>query len=327
MSTSTTTAEGDGFTPVTYKKPSRAPKNRKGKNRFRERTLEEKLAAREEALNRSGYLVKCRELLRNSLRPDSSTDRTPSTSACPAPRTVVCLGLGSVTDSTKAQDQYVLLKELILELGDLIDKYEPVQFYDPVFSPEDSEYLSSQGHIVLSSDFPLRLRASTFLYIPHGPRSLFNQLIEQNWSADQLCKMIIFGNRLDLYDDPTYSGTTSQSGEGKGELEGGMEWIRRAAPLFSIEPLPSTKDHLEAFNDLALEWVEPTKLEQAVKKGKLPHRLVHDTMPRQVSEADRDNEVKNDEAEKSTRTEEMTEALDSLNFSATTTTTTEKGDK
>ena len=96
------------------------------------------------------------------------------------------------------------------------------------------------------------------------------------------------------------------------------------APLFDIEPLPSTKDHLEAFNDLALEWVEPTKLEQAVKEGKLPQRLVHDMMPRQESEADRDNEVKNDEAEKSTRTEEMTEALDSLNLSATTTTTTER---
>jgi hypothetical protein len=48
--------------------------------------------------------------------------------------------------------------------------------------------------------------------------------------------MIIFGNRLDLYDDPTYSGTTRQSGEADanklGELEGGMEWIRKAGEHF-----------------------------------------------------------------------------------------------
>lgn len=50
----------DDFTAVSYKKPGRAPRNRKGKNRFRERTLEEKLAAREEALVRSGYLRECR---------------------------------------------------------------------------------------------------------------------------------------------------------------------------------------------------------------------------------------------------------------------------
>ncbi|GAA5966370.1 hypothetical protein JCM3765_005080 [Sporobolomyces pararoseus] len=311
--------DDDGFTSVTYKKPSRAPKNRKGKNRFRERTLEEKLEARAESLRRSGYLVKCRELLRKSLSPEASTDNSPSTSACPPPKKVVCLGLGSVTDSTKAQDQYVLLKELIIELGDLINKDEPAQFYDPVFSPEDSEFLSSQGHKLLSSDFPLRLDTPTFLYIPHGPRSLFNQLIEQNWSADQLSKMIIFGNRLDLYDDPTYSGTTSQSGDGKGELAGGMEWIRRAAPWFNIEPLPSTKDHLEAFNDLALEWVEPTKLEQAVKEGKLPHSLISDTASKDEGEVDKENEGKNVEAETTTGPEEVTEGLNSLNLSTSTT--------
>jgi len=60
MTTTAAPLEDDGFTSVTYKKSTRAPKNRKGKNRVRERTLEEKLQAREDALRRSGYLVKCR---------------------------------------------------------------------------------------------------------------------------------------------------------------------------------------------------------------------------------------------------------------------------
>ncbi|GAA5830434.1 hypothetical protein JCM5353_005841 [Sporobolomyces roseus] len=267
------TLEDDGFTSVTYKKPSRAPKNRKGKNKYRERTLDEKLQSREEAMRRSGYISECRKMLRTALSPSKEEDNSPSTSACPPPTCVVCLGLGSITDSTKAQDQYVLLKELLMELGELINtEEEPVQFYDPVFTPEDRDFLISQGHKVLSSDYPLRLLSPTLLYIPHGPRTLFNALLESNYSSTQLSKMIILGNRLDLYEDPTYSGTTSQSGQGKegSELEGGMEWIKKTAPLFNIVPLPTTKEHLEAFNDLALEWVSPSKLEEAVKDGRLP---------------------------------------------------------
>ncbi|GAA5932736.1 Ber1p [Sporobolomyces koalae] len=301
MSAETAAAEDDGFTSVTYKKPTRAPKNRKGKNRYRERTLDEKLAAREDALTRSGYVQNCRQLLRDALahstpEPDSSV---PSTSACPPPRSVVCLGLGSVSESTKAQDQYLLLKGLLLELGAEVDQEEPVTFYDPVFSPEDASFLTQQGHKVLSSEFPLELEKPTLLYIPHGPRFLFNSLIEQNWSATQLSKMIIFGNRLDLYEDPTYSGTTVQSAGELGELEGGMRWIRRAAPLFNIVPLPKTKDHLEAFNDLALEWVDMAKIDEAVRSGELPEGTSHETTveePRETNGREQEPNVELDES-------------------------------
>lgn len=57
-STQATTAEDDGFSaPITHK---RAPKNRRGaKNRPRERTLDERVDSRLDALERSGYLEKC----------------------------------------------------------------------------------------------------------------------------------------------------------------------------------------------------------------------------------------------------------------------------
>ncbi|GAA5890916.1 hypothetical protein JCM5296_001225 [Sporobolomyces johnsonii] len=286
----TVPSDDDGFTSVTYKKPARAPKNRKGKNRFRERTLEEKLVARRDAMRQSGYLEACREMLRTALAPPKKDDEKAAPSPCPPPICVVCLGLGSLSESTKAQDQYVLLRELIEELGDALDPAHPVEFYDPVFAPEDVAYLGSQGHSVLPADYPLPLSHPTLLYIPHGPRSLFNALLRANWSSSQLERMILLGNRLDLYDDPTYSGTTSQSGtrapspaqgavrgagakanakdEG-GELAGGQEWITKAAPLFHIVPMPPTRDHLEAFNDLALEWVVPSRIAAAEAIGKL----------------------------------------------------------
>ncbi|GAA5916172.1 hypothetical protein JCM6882_005406 [Rhodosporidiobolus microsporus] len=273
-------AEDDGFTSITYKKPARAPRNRKGKQRAppRERTIEEKLEGRAAALRESGYLKACRELLRTALAPPPpSSAAEPSEGAaaaessippCPKPSRVVCLGLGSLADSTKAQDQYILLREVLEELEGVMDGEIKTEFYDPVFVAEDASFLTSQGHAVLSAEHPLRLTHPTLLYIPHGPRTLFDALLRANWtSADQLRRVVVLGNRLDLYDDPTYSGSTSQSGTGKRGANGGVdelgesaEWVVKAAKLFHIVPLPGTKEHLQAFNDLALEWVVPERV-------------------------------------------------------------------
>ncbi|BGP37827.1 hypothetical protein JCM10450v2_001759 [Rhodotorula kratochvilovae] len=270
-------AEDDGFTSVTHKKPVRPPRNRKGKIRFVERTLEEKLAAREDALRRSGYLQKCRA--------NDGGDAAAPPLPCPPPACVVCLGLGSISESSKAQDQYVLLQGLLEELKDVLDEDVQSEFYDPVFSPEDAAFLSSRGHRVLSSDHPLRLSRPTLLYIPHGPRTLFEALLRANWtSASQLQRVILLANRLDLYDDPTYSGSLGsargkklrekEAGEGGDELGESAEFIVRAAKLFHIVPLPETKDHLEAFNDLALEWVVPSRLEGEEDVSWLKHEEV-----------------------------------------------------
>ncbi|KWU41110.1 hypothetical protein RHOSPDRAFT_30639 [Rhodotorula sp. JG-1b] len=258
--------EDDGFTSVTYKKDNHRPvRNRKGKNRYRERTLDEKLQAREAELRRSGYLQECRKLLRDALcRPTTASDSSAtSVTPCPAPICVVCLGLGSISESTKAQDQYVLLKELLLEMEDELHGAISTEFYDPVFCPEDKAYLTSQGHSVLSGDHALRLDRPTLLYIPHGPRTLFEALLSANWtSPEQLGRTILLGNRLDLYDDPTYSGSLRdrrKDVDGKGdELGQTAEFVYKASQIFHIVPLPDIKEHLQAFNDLALQWVPPS---------------------------------------------------------------------
>lgn len=42
----------------------------------------------------------------------------------------------------------------------------------------------------------------TLVYMPHCPRSLFDDLLRKNWSVEALKRLVILGNRLDMYDDP-----------------------------------------------------------------------------------------------------------------------------
>mgnify|MGYP001559967192 FL=1 len=128
LSTSPSDDEGD-FTPVTYKKPPRAPKHRKGRPRPRERTLIERLSSRRANLEKSDYLALCESacgsltavdqadaaaaLLREAL---ASKEKPEDVSSCPTPVCVVCLGLGSIADSNKSQDQYVLMQNLLEDL-------------------------------------------------------------------------------------------------------------------------------------------------------------------------------------------------------------------
>lgn len=68
-------------------------------------------------MNRANTIDGPAEMLRDALSPASASETADTVQEpCPPPTCVVCLGLGSVSDSTKAQDQYVMLKELLSEL-------------------------------------------------------------------------------------------------------------------------------------------------------------------------------------------------------------------
>lgn len=177
-----TTVLEDDFTPVTHKK-ARAPKKRKGQQKPRERTLSERVDARRKALGESGYPERCRgkvlplirlaraeqctaALLRSALADTGAGE------SCPPPACVVCLGLGSVAESSKSQDQLVLLQGLLKELEANVSRLSfvlastcpiltdptpyqlecPTEVYDPVTSPEDTLYLSEAGFKVLNSE-------------------------------------------------------------------------------------------------------------------------------------------------------------------------------
>ncbi|SGY73364.1 BQ5605_C005g03286 [Microbotryum silenes-dioicae] len=317
----------DTFTPVTYKKKARnatpnggglpLPGQRnstprtasssstrgKGKGKsviVRERTLAERIEGRRTTFVTSKYLEQCKSLLRNALDHDRPIASTSQSTACPTPTCAVCLGLGTLTDSPKSQEQYLLLEALQDELGTLLTK--PTEVYDPVFDPQDIEYLVARGLLPLQTEHDLIFDTPTLLYMPHCPRSLFDLVLERSWSRKGLKNLIILGNRLEMYDDPYVMDRGDSLRSRKVILKGthlsrrhasatssakspfiaragqpffgvslipaclGNDLIRclplHTAPLFTAIPLPPTKDHFQAFNDLALQWIPLERLDQ-----------------------------------------------------------------
>ncbi|KAL8283619.1 hypothetical protein RQP46_005414 [Phenoliferia psychrophenolica] len=87
--------------------------------------------------------------------------------------------------------------------------------------------------------------------MPHCPRTLFDELLRKNWSAAKLSRLVIFGNRLDMYDDPTHSSASSSVK---------TPFIAKAQSLWKSVIIPPDPNHLEGFNDLALQWIPPARL-------------------------------------------------------------------
>ncbi|KAK4702426.1 hypothetical protein P7C70_g3800, partial [Phenoliferia sp. Uapishka_3] len=190
------------------------------------------------------------ELLRSAL--------TMEEESCPRPTCVVCLGLGSVAESSKSQDQLVLFQELVKELEG--NSKCPTEIYDPVTTTEDTGYLTETGYEVLNSEltFPpflyqhsLQLENTTFMFMPHCPRTLFDDLLRKNWTREGLSRLIIFGNRLDMYNDPTHSSASTSIK---------TPFIAKSLNLWKTIPIPPDPGHIEGFNDLALQWIPLSRL-------------------------------------------------------------------
>lgn len=101
------------------------------------------------------------ELLRDALLPSTQPG---APSPCPPPVCLVCLGLGSVADSRKSQEQFILLQGLVEELEDAVRLRAELPtglrrltfrfalqlpgktaIYDPVFDEQDYEYFMNEG--------------------------------------------------------------------------------------------------------------------------------------------------------------------------------------
>ncbi|KAG0049459.1 hypothetical protein BGZ83_005755 [Gryganskiella cystojenkinii] len=156
---------------------------------------------------------------------------------------IICYGIGSIESSKNSQYQLALalcLKEILQISG-------TVSIYDPVMSKYDSDLARDLGFIALSAEDQTTKKSiekhRTLLYMPHCPKGLYSQVLESNWSREQLNKMVIIGNRFTRYDEsPSFRQHAKQA-----------PFILPALSIATVSDFPKIKFEDDmAFNDLAI---------------------------------------------------------------------------
>ncbi len=119
---------------------------------------------------------------------------------------IVCYGIGSMDDSFTSRFQLALLLLIIDELKEtkLVDAVSRVEFYDPVFNKADRILLQESLGFMISPENEQCLKQvesgqdssfiPTLFYMPHCPKSLYNNLLYSNWSPSRLQNIILLGN-------------------------------------------------------------------------------------------------------------------------------------
>ena len=107
--------------------------------------------------------------------------------------TIWCFGLGHLGDCITARFQFALL---ILIKDVLGLENEKVFLCDPIFYEEEVEILKSFNFNVATENIECMLECTipTFLYLPHCPKQLSNNLLYSNWNPDSLENLVIFSN-------------------------------------------------------------------------------------------------------------------------------------
>ncbi|KAI5123274.1 hypothetical protein M0805_009296 [Coniferiporia weirii] len=185
-----------------------------------------------------GWRDKCTQIIRDAL------------DALPAEiDTVLCLGLGSPTESVQARFQLCFL----LELRDtILPVHTRICAFDPVFSSQDIILLTSLGVQILPDDKNGRhvLEGPTLVFMPHCDRGLYEGLLRANWRAPALVNLLLIGNELSRYSENTPSrvlGTESPC-------------ISRLVYLVSSEQLPVHSAFPNAFSSTAVQHISAASI-------------------------------------------------------------------
>ncbi|EOA13835.1 hypothetical protein CARUB_v10026935mg [Capsella rubella] len=153
---------------------------------------------------------------------------------------MVMYGIGSIESYESPRFQLsiaILLKREFDWVGDSIE------VFDPVLSATESSYLESLGCTVLSVNEQARREAlkPTLFFMPHCEANLYCNLLEANWRTDRLCRIALFGNSFQMYEeqvsfDPEVISATKR-----------IIAAQRITSEFAIETV--SEDYFAAFHD------------------------------------------------------------------------------
>lgn len=157
------------------------------------------------------------------------------------PRKVLCLGLGSPTNSVNAQAQLALLLEICDSLA--ID-YAQISAYDPVFTDEDRTLFTELDLTVLSTSNYVA-DAPTLLYMPHCDLDLYETILRAHWSETLLSQILLVCNHFQDYVD----------NNSERKLKAKAPCLLRIVPFLKSEPLPSSSAFPTAFNNTSFQFL------------------------------------------------------------------------
>jgi len=107
--------------------------------------------------------------------------------------TIWCFGLGHIGECVTARYQFALL----LLIKDVLD-IPPCKIYvnDPIFYKEEISIIEECKINVVLENLECRLQCSerSFIFLPHCPKQMTNNLLFSNWSPNLLSNLVIFCN-------------------------------------------------------------------------------------------------------------------------------------
>jgi hypothetical protein len=165
---------------------------------------------------------------------------------------LVCYGIGPFTRDRKASAQYLLLKAL----ANALQPSEGTVLFDPVFSDAERAALAADGFTLLDINEHARRSISShhgavLFFMPHCGWQLFQNLLDSNWSVDNLSRLAIIGNSFALYNTLPHRRTARRNC-----ITACSAFVREfALPIDSCLPY-------DALNDCSLHTFDPARSAQ-----------------------------------------------------------------
>jgi len=188
--------------------------------------------ATEEVTANRDWLSECRSLIRDCAEPG-------------ARYRVMCLGLGSLSESQEARFQLAFLRLVLQNVLAVPDDW--VTIFDPAFTPGDASYLRDHAGYIVPSVEPQSYETEpyTVAYMPHCDLSLFETFLRGNWCRERVGKMIIVGNNLSDYADNVPSR----------KLSAVYPSVATLVPHLHSRPIPRSDSLYSAFSSISVQTI------------------------------------------------------------------------
>lgn len=145
----------------------------------------------------------------------------------------------------------LLLKRSITSLG-------KIQLQDPAFTESERKFLSSLELEVLLENvegrFSTEADQRVLYYLPHCPKSLTNNVLETNWSADKLHDSILVCN--------SFQALLINSLER--DIIAEAKYVKRISEFATETELKVSEKFFDAFNDTSIHLFEEQDLAKII---------------------------------------------------------------